>query len=72
MPALERPLSRIGEMNAHEKDRCIRVAKLLAVEDVAAAFGDGPRDRVDTPSLVRAGQGEDELSLAHGSAVRAA
>jgi len=59
-------------MNAHEKNRCIRVAKLLAIEDVAAAFGDGPRDRVDNPSLVRAGQSEDELPLAHRSAVRAA
>ena len=57
----------VGEVDAHEEDGLVRVAELLAVEDVAAALGDGPRHGVDDAAPVGAGQGQDELAVAHGA-----
>ncbi len=50
----------IGEVDAHEEDGLVRVAELLAVEDVAAALGDGPRAAYTIPR--RSGQERVRIS----------
>ena len=65
-PTFERALRLVGEVDAHEEDGLVRVAELLAVEDVAAALRNGPRNGVDDAAPVGARQGQDQLSVGHG------
>jgi hypothetical protein len=56
---MSRPVVR--QVDAHEETVRVRIAELLAVEDVRAPLGTEPRNRVDDPDRVGAGQGQHEL-----------
>ena len=62
----------VGEVDAHEEDAFVGIAELLAVEDVAAAVGDGARHGKHDSATVGAGQGQDQLALAHAESPRVA
>src|SRR5215469_18521607 len=65
------PGRRYHEVDPHEEPALVRVAVLLAVDDVRRVLHQEAGDRVHDAGLVRAGQGEDvfQARLTHGLSV---